>query len=168
MLDLLETGHFCLRETADQPFLGWDANSIRIATWAKFYDRAAQLDFYVFNMHFDHKGKIARTKSAKLLLQKIKEINFLHIPTFITGDFNALKGNGILKPIRDEHDNARSMAINSDSHKSFNAWGRWYLCRNIDYIFYDQGRAFSFKTIIGDYGVPYISDHYLIIAYFNY
>ncbi|MBO6759847.1 MAG: hypothetical protein JJ909_02590, partial [Roseivirga sp.] len=53
-------------------------------------------------------------------------------------------------------------------NQSFNAFGRWYLNRNIDFIFFKNANALSYKAVVKDYGVPYISDHYPIISHMNY
>ena len=166
--ELIETNSFWLSETPDFPSLGWDANNIRIATWVQLKDIETQTSIFVFNTHFDHKGKTARTESAKLLVQKIEEIADEGAPVFITGDFNAWISNAIFEPITDKYFSARRFASRTDNHKSFNAWGKWYVDWNLDYIFYQNANALSFQTIIDDYGVPFISDHYPIITHFDY
>jgi endonuclease/exonuclease/phosphatase family metal-dependent hydrolase len=40
------------------------------------------------NLHFDHVGDVARVNSAKLILEKIKELNPKNLPLTLTGDFN--------------------------------------------------------------------------------
>lgn len=164
--EFLETDNFWLSETPDEPSLGWDANNIRIVTWAKFI--VQQKTIYVFNTHFDHKGKIAREESAKLLINKIQENTEGEEPVFIIGDFNVLIGNSILEPITKDYLSARQSSDRADNFKSFNAWGRLFLKRNIDFIFYKNAKVLSFKTAVKDYGVPYISDHYPIIAHFDF
>ena len=67
---------------------GWDAALPRIVTWCFFEDKFSHKQFYAFNTHFDHMGKQARAESAKLLLQKVKEIAG-DLPVIVTGDFNA-------------------------------------------------------------------------------
>ena len=166
--ELVESNSFWLSETPDVPSLGWDANNIRIVTWAHLKDLEHNKSIFVFNTHFDHKGKISREESAKLLVRKIKEIAIDNATVFITGDFNALIRNPIFEPILNDFLSARRFAEYSDNLKSFNAWGRWYLNRNIDFIFYKNVDALSFRTITEDYGVSYISDHYPMITHFNY
>lgn len=164
---LLESNSFWLSETPDVPSLGWDANNIRIVTWLHLKDLKHDKSIYVFNTHFDHKGKIARKESAKLLVQKIKEVAN-EKPIFITGDFNAWISNSLFEPITDEYHNARRFADYTDNKKSFNLWGKWYAHWSVDYIFYKNADALAFRTVTEDYGVPYISDHYPIITHFNY
>lgn len=166
--ELLESGNFWLSESPEVPSLGWDANNIRIVTWVHLEDVYKEKSLFVFNTHFDHKGKIAREESAKLLVKRIEEIAGSDAPVFITGDFNVLIDNSILEPIIETYFSARRFAERSDTVHSFNAWGRGYLNRNIDFIFFREARAVSFKTVIKDYGVPYISDHYPIISHFEY
>lgn len=67
---------------------GWDAAFPRIVTWAKFRDVRSGKLFYYFNTHFDHMGEQAREESAKLLLQKIKDIAG-KVPVILSGDFNS-------------------------------------------------------------------------------
>jgi endonuclease/exonuclease/phosphatase family metal-dependent hydrolase len=86
---VLDSGDFWLSETPDKPGLGWDATCCnRIASWAKFKDKQSRKQFYVFNVHFDHQGVVARRESAKLMQQKIKEIA-KDEPVILTGDFNS-------------------------------------------------------------------------------
>lgn len=86
---VLDSGDFWLSEAPDKPGLGWDATCCnRIASWAKFKDKQSRKQFYVFNVHFDHQGVVARRESAKLMQQKIKEIA-KDEPVILTGDFNS-------------------------------------------------------------------------------
>lgn len=88
-LQLLSNDMFWLSETTTVAgSKGWDAAITRIVTWAKFKDKRSKKIFFAFNTHFDHMGKIARRESAKLVLQKVKEIAG-STPAVITGDFNA-------------------------------------------------------------------------------
>ena len=88
-LRLIEHKTFWLSEN---PYVkgkkGWDAALPRIVTWAKFKDNVTMKEFYFFNTHFDHVGKVARRESSKLLLKQIQNIAG-SIPVVVTGDFNA-------------------------------------------------------------------------------
>lgn len=87
--DLLDSGNFWLSETPDKPGLGWDATCCnRIASWALFKDKKSKKEFYVFNVHFDHQGVLARKESGKLMVDKIQEIA-RDKPVICTGDFNS-------------------------------------------------------------------------------
>ena len=85
---VLNQSTFWLSETCDQPgTMGWDAACNRVVTWVELIDQYAYQNLFIFNTHFDHRGQTARLESAKLLIQKIKEIA-KDSPTLITGDFN--------------------------------------------------------------------------------
>ena len=86
---ILESGNFWLSETPDQPGKGWDATCCnRICSWVKFKELNTLLEFYFFNVHFDHQGVIARQESGKLMAKKIREISTV-VSVICTGDFNS-------------------------------------------------------------------------------
>lgn len=163
-------GNFWLSETPDTPSKGWDANNIRIATWCKLLDVESNKSIYVFNTHLDHKGKTAQKKGSQLIVDKIAAItqDDTEVPIILTGDFNMLIGNDRLSAITKRYRSAQRFANKSDKNKSYNAFGLWVIARNIDFIFYDHIQAVSYKTIVKDYGVDYISDHYPILTHFKY
>ena len=84
---LQEQGHFWLSETPGRPGLGWDAACTRICTWGKFRSKRWKKTFYFFNLHMDHVGIVARRESAKLVVNRIKEIAKGAL-VILTGDFN--------------------------------------------------------------------------------
>lgn len=99
---IVDSGNFWLSETPEKPGLGWDATCCnRICSWAKFADTDTEKEFYVFNVHFDHQGVVARQESGKLMVAKIKEIA-KDAPVICTGDFNStpeteqIKGMSVL------------------------------------------------------------------------
>ena len=85
---LLKSGDFWLSETPDKPGKGWDVTCCnRICSWVFLQDLKTKKQFYAFNVHYDHQGKIARQESSKLILKKIEEIAGSN-PVLLTGDFN--------------------------------------------------------------------------------
>ena len=71
--EVLDSNTFWLAENPDSVgMMGWDAVCVRIATWAKFKDKATGKIFMAVNTHFDHVGEEARRQSAAV----------------VTGDFN--------------------------------------------------------------------------------
>jgi endonuclease/exonuclease/phosphatase family metal-dependent hydrolase len=84
----LKEGWFWLSETPDKPGLGWDATCNRTCTWLLLNEIKSNQRFMVFNTHFDHIGVKARLESARLILQKIKDLNTDNLPVILTGDFN--------------------------------------------------------------------------------
>ncbi|MGK7396936.1 MAG: endonuclease/exonuclease/phosphatase family protein [Candidatus Cyclobacteriaceae bacterium M3_2C_046] len=87
LFDLEEQGNFWLSLTPDQPSVGWDAALPRVCSWGKFREKQTGESFYLFNVHFDHRGEEARQQSTKLVLEKMEEIAG-NIPVILTGDFN--------------------------------------------------------------------------------
>ncbi len=86
--EVLESNTFWLSQYPDSVgFIGWDGACTRIATWAKFKDKATGKIFMGVNTHFDHVGTEARRESALLIIKKIKEI-VGDQPAVVTGDFN--------------------------------------------------------------------------------
>jgi endonuclease/exonuclease/phosphatase family metal-dependent hydrolase len=86
---LLAHGDFWLSETPTVPGKGWDATCCnRIASWAKLRERQSKREFYVFSVHFDHQGVIARRESAHLMLREMHDIAGDN-PVLCLGDFNA-------------------------------------------------------------------------------
>ncbi len=87
-LTLLQFDVFWLSETPHRPgSRDWDADCIRIVTWAQFAEKRTPARFFLFNTHFDHFSETARVQSAYLLLEKIAEIA-PQAPAIVTGDFN--------------------------------------------------------------------------------
>lgn len=100
-LEKLDGAMFWLSQTPDVPgSKGWDAAITRMVTWCKFKDKQTQKIFFTFNTHFDHIGKVARAESAKMILQKVKEIAG-NMPVIFTGDFNATPFDEPIKIIVD-------------------------------------------------------------------
>ena len=102
---LLEKGDFWLSTITDRPNKGWDAVLPRICSWGKFKEKKSKFTFYFFNLHMDHVGVKARSESARLILQKIREFPS-NTPVILTGDFNVdqtnegyavINNSGILK-----------------------------------------------------------------------
>lgn len=87
--EALSQGDFWFSQTPEVPSKGWDARCCnRLASWVQLRDRESQRRFFVFSVHFDHEGEVARKESAQLLLRKVKEIAGT-APVFCLGDFNS-------------------------------------------------------------------------------
>ncbi len=102
--EVIEKGDFWFSETPDIPSKGWDATCCnRICSWAKFKDKKSGKEFYVFNLHYDHEGRVARRNSSLLLLKRIQDIA-RDMPVFCTGDFNSIPED---EPIRIIYDSGK-------------------------------------------------------------
>lgn len=87
-LKLLKSNTFWLSPTPEKVSKGWDASLERICTYALFEKLEDHKKFWVFNTHFDHRGKEARANSTRLVVQKIEELNTEEHSIVFMGDLN--------------------------------------------------------------------------------
>ncbi|MBQ1655219.1 MAG: endonuclease/exonuclease/phosphatase family protein [Bacteroidales bacterium] len=161
---LLKNGDFWLSETPDECSMGWDAACRRIVTWAKLKDKETGKVFYAFNTHLDHVGEVAREQSILLIVKKIDEIvKKDKAPVFLSGDFNSNVNSAIFDPLKSIMKDSRAILPESEWIPTYNNFGNGNDAM-IDYIFYKNAEVQDFKTLNGDYGKPYISDHYPVMA----
>ena len=161
---LLDSGDFWLSETPDSCSMGWDAACRRIVTWAKLKDKETGKVFYAFNTHLDHIGEVAREQSILLIVKKIDEIvKKDKAPVFLSGDFNSNVSSSIFDPLKNIMKDSRAILPESEWIPTYNNYGKGGDSM-IDYIFYRNAEVQDFKTLNGDYGKPYISDHYPVMA----
>ncbi len=166
---LLNKGDFWLSETPEKPSLGWDATCCnRICSWIELQDNKTKKRFFVFNVHFDHQGVVARVESAKLILQKIKSIA-ANKPVILTGDFNGdpesewyktIAASGFLK---DAYTLAEHPYVNNGSFNSFkpNNVGKTI----IDHIFITKDFSVQKYGLLTDtYYGKFPSDHFPILV----
>ncbi|KAK6459383.1 Endonuclease/exonuclease/phosphatase [Scheffersomyces xylosifermentans] len=84
---LLDNQTFWLSETPERPSKGWDAALERIVTMVTLQSHINPLiKINVFNTHFDHRGRLARKRSAQLIVDRME--NYNGYPSFLCGDFN--------------------------------------------------------------------------------
>ena len=157
-LDLSTT--LWLSETPWEPSKGWDAACYRTVTCVFFTDKKSGQSFCYHNTHLDHMGPVARTESAKYLAELTDESE--GFPVILGGDMNSTIDDTIfnafykvgLKP-------ARAMTDSTSDAITYNGYGKEE-GKVIDHFFVKDLKVVSFRTLNGDYGVPYISDHYPI------
>jgi len=172
-LQAMQSKTFWLSETPEMPgSKSWDAAITRIVTWVKFRDLKTKKIFFAFNTHFDHIGQVARRESAKLLLQKVKEIAG-NTPAVITGDFNAQPAD---EPIRVINDKSNPLHLTDSKEISktphYGPTGTFNGFRNkersdkpIDYIFLKGGwKVLKHATISETWEGRFASDHFAVLA----
>lgn len=172
-LRLLEGSTFWLSENPTVVGkAGWDAALPRIVTWAKFRDKKTKKIFYHFNTHFDHMGQLARKESARLLLQKVKDIAG-NTPVIVTGDFNATPTSEPVQVLLNSSDPNRltdTKAISKQPHYgpsgTFNAFGPKETSNEpIDWIFVKNGvTALQHATLSQTWNGRFSSDHFPVFA----
>lgn len=172
-LQALQTKTFWLSETPAVPgSKSWDADITRIVTWVKFRDRKTKKTFFAFNTHFDHIGKIARRESAKLLLQKVKEIAG-NVPAVITGDFNSEPADEPVQVMKDKSNPlyfTDSKEISLTPHYgpagTFNGFkSKERNDQPIDYIFLKgKWKVLKHATLSQTWEGRFASDHFAVLA----
>ena len=165
-MKILKWGTFWLSETPEKPSMGWDAACMRTATWALVKDKRTGKRFYFVNTHLDHVGTEARKNGLKLIVDRIEEINPQGYPMVLTGDFNIRPAAPELKELDTRMKSARKYATQTDSHQTFNNWGKAPADDIIDYIYYSGfSSCLEYQTVTKKYyDRKFISDHYPIIA----
>ena len=172
-LTLLDSGTFWLSETPEKVSIGWDAACNRTCTWGHFKVNDTGFEFLYFNTHLDHLGSQARKNSIKLIVDKMTELNPDNVPVFLSGDFNSTTDDPIFDPLKASLKDARMMSAISDKNITYNGFGKvtdnpdarkeWV----IDHIFFSGVNPMAFMVLNGNYGVPFISDHYPISFKFS-
>ena len=168
--DLLDSGTFWLSDTPGKVSKGWDAACNRTVTWVKVRDKESRKKFYYFNTHLDHRGRVAQTESIKLIVEKIKEIAGLRATVILGGDFNVAPEDEIFAPLSEFMHAARTTAEVTEEKGTFNGFNQQRERSVIDYLFY-RGRRVKcneYHVLDGDYGAPYISDHYPLEVVFTF
>ena len=163
---LMKWGTFWLSETPEKPSMGWDAACYRTATWALIKDKRTGEKFYFVNTHLDHVGAEARKNGLKLIVERIGQINLEGYPMVLTGDFNIKPSAPELKDLDACMKSARKVALTTDSHNTFNNWGKAKSDMIIDYIYISGfSSCLEYQTVTKKYAQrTYISDHYPIFA----
>lgn len=161
-------GHyFWLSETPEKAgSKSWDAACTRIVTWCKLTHKQSGKIIFIFNTHFDHIGKIAREKSALLIIERIKAIagNYDFI---LTGDLNT-------GPLEEAYQNLMNSndILFTDAAGLNNTEGTFCGfevkntdCKRIDYILLSKTLNSKNYTVVHDNnGTYYPSDHMPVIT----
>ena len=162
--DLVKSATYWLSETPDKPSRGWDAACRRTVTVVQLRDRISGKDWVYMNTHLDHVGKTARAESTKQLRKLADEWDA--VPIVIGGDMNSTLEDTIFLSLTEAGLlSARDLAPISDNKLTYNAYGKGK-AQQIDHFFVRKLRPLAFRTLDGDYGVPYVSDHYPVMMSF--
>ncbi|RKD86450.1 endonuclease/exonuclease/phosphatase family protein [Mangrovibacterium diazotrophicum] len=161
---LKEQGWFWLSETPGVPSKGWDAAFPRICTYIKLEEYDSRRNFWVFNTHFDHVGEEARKEAAKLIFDKMKELNEDKLPVILTGDFNLTPDADPMKWLMRKMHDTRDMseAAPEGPEGTFNGFDfNSPLEKRIDYIFVNRKveTVRKYSVLKDSYDQKYPSDH---------
>lgn len=166
---LLDQATFWLSPTPDSISKGWDAALNRVCTYGLFRHKKTRQTFWVFNTHFDHIGKTARLESAKLIMERIHELNTKLLPVIFMGDLNSRPADAPVQFVNTVMKNSRTLAKlvygPADTWNAFKFLEKPEGC--IDYIFISDEKKMTvtkFATITDSYELKYPSDHFPVMA----
>lgn len=160
-MKLLRHATFWLSETPDSVSRGWDGVCRRTVTCTLFKDRRTGKKVAFLNTHLDHKGEQARRNGVLLLCRLISEWVPKGVPVVLGGDMNSTTDDDIFVPLRQQGiEDARVLSPLTDERGTYHGWGKEE--KVIDHFFVRGMKVHRFLRLDGDYGVPYLSDHYPI------
>ena len=165
MFTLIDSGTFWLSETPEKPGLGWDADCIRVCTWALLENVETGKRFVHFNTHLDHIGRVAQQKGAELVAERSRTL-FADVPAFFTGDFNVTPDSAPCKAVKSGGFlDARDVAPVTDKGVTFHDFESGRESSVIDYVFVrGDVKVNSFSVIRDKIDGDLPSDHYPVIA----
>lgn len=166
---LLDSGEFWLSETPNEiASRGWDAALPRIATWAKFKDLQSDEDFIHLNTHFDHRGDVARVRSAQLIIDKLSELSD-GLAVVVTGDFNVTPDSDayatMISGVEDTKFNSESVPHGPDGTFAGFTVELGERTDRIDYVFVGGDvKVLRYGVLSDQWNGRYPSDHLPVLA----
>ena len=175
---LERSGHFWFSETPDVAgSMSWDSSLPRMLSWVALRDLKNEQIFIFANAHFDHRGKVARLESAKLMRKRWESIEG-NVPLIITGDFNTTEDGDPYAALVNGPDEASAKIIDSyrvihpdrqPGEASFGGFRGIRKGSRIDWILHSE--KFITRNASINYAQDqgrYPSDHYPIEAVLRY
>ena len=168
---LVDSGHFWLSPTPNQPSIGWNASCNRIAVWAVLEDVATGKSFVYLNTHFDHVSEEARVESAKLIKETVRGLA-PSLPFVFNADFNLNdKSEGYDLLVNYSYpciDTWKAAAETEGGPGTLDIWGTYpnVADHKIDFIFASKGTTVERSVICpaANSAGKYYSDHKAIYA----
>jgi endonuclease/exonuclease/phosphatase family metal-dependent hydrolase len=139
---------FWLSETPSIPSIGWDAALNRVATVGVFRIISSNKKLIVYNTHFDHIGTQAREKSVSVILNHIKDNDFINNATVVMGDLNAEPNDAPIKLLAENLEDSFNFFPIEKPFGTFNGFDlESKLLNRIDYIFTKNIEVIEYKHI---------------------
>lgn len=148
--ELLDKKVFWLSETPNQVSKGWDAALNRIGTYGAFKNKLTLETIHVINVHFDHRGKISRKKSAQLILNKIQDLQLKDKTVIVLGDFNAQPEEASISILKSKLEDAFQISKTPAYGPigTFNGFNNQIIpTLRIDYVFTKNVEVSSYRCI---------------------
>jgi endonuclease/exonuclease/phosphatase family metal-dependent hydrolase len=171
-LKLLSSGNFWLSETPEQPgSLAWNMSLPRMVTWGEFEDTANGKRFHYYNTHFAHRREDvdARNRSAQLIVERLAALP-PGVTVILTGDFNADAGSEAYKILTASLTDSWTAAKTHDGPGgTFHGFSGKPGAARIDWILFRGAvRPLSVRTLTDNDGGRYPSDHFPVLAVFDW
>lgn len=168
-LELLSDSTRWLSLTPEVPSKYEGAGCFRTVTVARFRDRRSGRCFDYFNTHLDHVSNDARVRGAQVIGDIVAN-RLRGMPAIVGGDMNCTADSSEYSPFgffrRAALQGARTLTDSTSHAITYNAFGQ-NEGAVIDHFFVRDIKVLRFRTLNGDFGVPYISDHYPIEILFR-
>jgi endonuclease/exonuclease/phosphatase family metal-dependent hydrolase len=157
-----------LSETPEVPgSISWDAAMTRVVTSARFYDKELKKEFVVFNTHFDHLGKAARSASAAYIASSVNSLrlNSKNIPVVVAGDFNCERTEESYTALLASNDLIDTKPVNNQTGTFCGFEVGKMECLSFDYIFHTHEWVLkNYRIITDNDGKYYPSDHLPVLV----
>ena len=154
--------------------VGYDSWGMRLCNYAKFRDKINDMEFYIFNSHFDHRGQEAKEYSSVVLLDKVMTLAE-GLPVILTGDFNTDENTPGYARLIDSgivDDTMLALPASKRVNAQYFSMGHYKpkekITKNgvhIDHVFYTpaNSKVLSWKLVLDSYDGVYGSDHLPIV-----
>ena len=168
-LELLFDTTRWLSLTPEVPSKYEGAGCFRTVTVVRFRDRQSGKEFAYLNTHLDHVSNDARVRGAQVIGDIVAN-HLGELPAIVGGDMNTESDSSEYSPFaffqRAGLQDARTLTDSTSHAITYNAFGQ-NEGAVIDHFLVRDIKVLRFRTLDGDYGVPYISDHYPIEILFR-
>lgn len=137
----------------------------RTGTWAIFYDRFNDQDYFISNSHWTIASSADRVKTANTVVSEITKYSN-QLPLVVFGDFNAKPGTPEIQIL----ETAQNLNLNNAHEENLRTFHGWDAVGNskLDYIFHsDALKVTESEVIRTSYNGYWPSDHWPIIAIFE-
>jgi endonuclease/exonuclease/phosphatase family metal-dependent hydrolase len=164
-----DAGTFWFSDTPHVPgSKDWGNRPPRICSWVRLVDKYSLSAFYIYNVHLDHRSQNSRSKSVRLLTEKIAARKTKD-PFIVMGDFNMDLDNSAMAYLQTNNvapmsDAWYSIYGNQETDGTRHGF-RGDSGPKIDHIpLSHELRALDVKTDTRRYNGRYPSDHFPVIA----
>lgn len=171
-IDPIDHGTFWLSEMPDKAgSKSWDSCLPRVATWARVVCKATGQGVYVYNVHLDHQGEIARRAGIGVVVAHMRSRRCMNDPVIVMGDFNAEPGSAPIEALRSAglvDVSERAGDVDVGSGRTFHGWTGEPGESCIDLVLASPLlRATAVRTLRARRGGVWLSDHFPLMADFT-